>query len=280
MPVFPSVSFNNRFLSLQLFRKFNRKENSSAETEDPSGASSAPYDEDAIVQFFEKKFKLRFSDKNLLITALKHRSFLNVTNEPRISSNERLEFLGDAVLDLIVTHFLYQKFPRKTEGYLSKIKSILVSKPVLADISVEISLGNMVLINWGEEKTGGRQRQSILADAFEAIVGAIYLDMGLEKAKDFVHSYLLKNYQKIVKKGLYRNYKSILLEHVQSEGIGLPEYRVIQELGPDHDKEFVIQVWIQNRLMGEGRGRSKKVAEQRAAQAAIKKLDISENMSN
>jgi len=237
-----------------------------------STSANSKIDEAHIINEFREKFGLNFSDPILLITALKHRSFLNVTNEPRTSSNERLEFLGDAVLDLIVTHFLYEKFPNKTEGQLSKIKSILVSKPVLADVAVQISLGNLVLINWGEEKTGGRQRQSILADAFEAIVGAIFLDMGLSKATEFVQEHLLKDFQKIVKKGLYKNYKSGLLEYSQKLGKGLPEYRVIEESGPDHAKEFYVEVWINGGKMGEGKGKSKKTAEQRAAQNALKQI--------
>ncbi len=228
----------------------------------------------AIVQEFEKKFHLKFNDPQLIITALKHRSYLNITNEDRIYSNERLEFLGDAVLDLVVTHYLYEKFPKRTEGELSKIKSILVSKPVLADIATQLSLGDFVLINWGEEKTGGRKRQSILGDAMEALIGAIYLDQGLEAARAFIHDKLLKNFQKIIKRGLYKNYKSILLEFAQSKGWDMPQYRVVREEGPDHAKEFVIEVYLDSRKMGEGRGRSKKVAEQQAARQAVKKLKV------
>ncbi len=211
-----------------------------------------------------------------MATALKHRSYLNLTNESRIHSNERLEFLGDAVLDLVVTHFLYTKFPNKTEGHLSKVKSVLVSKPVMADLAVDMSLGELVLMNRGEEKTGGRQRKSIIADAFEAIIGAIYLDLGLDEASDFIHKYLLSEYKKILRKSLYRNYKSILLEYAQSNGAGLPEYRVVQELGPDHAKEFVIIVSIGKERLGEGKGKSKKIAEQEAAKQAVKKLDLEE----
>ena len=163
-----------------------------------------------VIEKFQQQFKLQFSDYPLLATALKHRSYLNLTNESRIHSNERLEFLGDAVLDLVVTHFLYTKFPNKTEGHLSKVKSVLVSKPVMADLAVDMSLGELVLMNRGEEKTGGRQRKSIIADAFEAIIGAIYLDLGLDEASDFIHKYLLSEYKKILRKSLYRNYNCLL----------------------------------------------------------------------
>ncbi|RMG61526.1 MAG: ribonuclease III [Calditrichaeota bacterium] len=224
---------------------------------------------------FKTKFGIDFSQPQLILTALKHRSYLNVTNEPRIFSNERLEFLGDAVTNLVVTEFLYRKFPKKTEGQLSKVKSILVSKPVMAEIAAGMSLGEMLLINWGEEKTGGRQRISLLGDAFEAVVGAIYLDQGMETARRFIERYLLKDYQKILKRGLYKNYKSILLEYAQSTSKQPPEYRVVEESGPDHAKQFTVEVWVNGQKLGQGTGRSKKLAEQQAARQAIEKLGIS-----
>ena len=235
-------------------------------------------EETAVVGRFEERFSLEFLDKTLIATALKHRSYLNMTNEPRNLSNERLEFLGDAVLDLVVTHFLYRKFPKKTEGHLSKVKSILVSKPVMADLANEfMNLGDIILMNHGEEKTGGRQRKSILADAFEAIIGAIYLDKGLAAAEAFIQQYILADYKRILRKGLYKNFKSILLEHAQGIGEGLPEYRVVEEKGPDHAKEFIITVSIGTNLLGEGRGNSKKIAEQEAAKHAVRKLELEED---
>lgn len=239
-------------------------------------AGGLTLEETRVIEAFQNKYNICFTDYSIIATALKHRSYLNLTNEPRISSNERLEFLGDAVLDLVVTHFLYKKFPQKAEGQLSKVKSVLVSKPVLADIAVNMSLGDLVMMNRGEEKTGGRQRKSILADAFEAIIGAIYLDLGLGEAEKFIHSYLLSDYRKILRKGLYKNYKSILLEYGQSNGGGLPEYRIVHELGPDHAKEFVVEVWIGAEKFGEGKGKSKKIAEQEAAKQAVKKLNLEE----
>lgn len=237
-----------------------------------------PPDEARAVDGFQIKFGMRFTRPVLLATALKHRSYLNMTNEPRTLSNERLEFLGDAVLDLVVTHYLYEKFPNKAEGHLSKVKSILVSKPVLADVAVDMELGELVLMNRGEEKTGGRQRKSILADTFEAVIGAIYLDpdLGLDAASRFIHRYLLSEFKKIIRKGLYRNYKSILLEFAQSTAKALPDYRIVRELGPDHAKEFVVEVWVAREKLGEGKGKSKKIAEQEAARQAVRKLDIEE----
>jgi len=231
-----------------------------------------------LVEEFQKKFQMTFRDPSLIITALKHRSYLNVSNEDRTASNERLEFLGDAVLDLVVTHYLYIRFPKRTEGQLSKIKSILVSKAVLAEIAQNLSLGKMLLLNRGEEKTGGRHRQSILADTMEAIIGAIYLDRGLDEASQFIHRHLLSRFKSIMQRELYRNYKSILLEYAQSRGNKLPEYRVMKELGPDHDKEFVIAVFLNGKKVGEGVGKSKKTAEQEAAKMAVQKLGINPSL--
>ena len=236
-------------------------------------------EEAKVIQNFEAQFQMHFTDQQLIATALKHRSYLNISNESRTFSNERLEFLGDAVLDLVVTHYLYQKFPTKTEGHLSKVKSVLVSKPVMADIAADkMALGKLILMNRGEEKTGGRTRKSIIADAYEAIIGAIYLDMGLDAASEFINQYLLSDLKKILRKALYKNYKSILLEHAQSIGQGLPEYRVLAENGPDHAKEFVISVAIGKEILGEGKGKSKKIAEQEAAKHAVRKLALEEKL--
>ncbi len=250
---------------------FNRKDN---------GLSKVELDQEVgNAQKFQNKFDMGFTNLDLIKTALKHRSFLNVTNEPRVHSNERLEFLGDAVLDLVVTQYLYEKFPKKTEGELSKVKSILVRKSVLADIATKISLGKLILINWGEEKTGGRHRQSILADTFEAVIGAIYLDRGLPVAEEFINKYLLDDFKKIIRTELYKNHKSILLEHTQSIGMGMPVYKVVDETGPDHAKNFIIEVYINKDKMGEGQGRTKKIAEQEAAKEAIKRLNVKEEYS-
>ncbi|UCF66004.1 MAG: ribonuclease III [bacterium] len=230
-----------------------------------------------IIGILTKKYNISFNNPALLITAFKHRSYLNVTNEERIASNERLEFLGDAVLDLVVTDYLYRKFPKRTEGQLSKIKSILVSKPVLAETAAELSFGNLILINKGEEKTGGRQRQSILSDTFEALIGAIYLDKGLETASAFINTYLLSRFKSIMQRELYTNYKSILLEHAQSHFGTLPDYRVMEEMGPDHEKEFIIGVYLDGKEIGRGQGKSKKTAEQDAAKMAIQKLELPNN---
>jgi ribonuclease-3 len=250
-----------------LFGKIQNRESETASVE----ASSHEQD---IVKKFQEKFQLHFNNNCLIITAFKHRSYLNVTNEDRTASNERLEFLGDAVLDLVITQYLYEKFPKRTEGQLSKIKSILVSQPVLAEIAGNLMLGDMILINKGEEKTGGRQRRSLLSDTFEAIVGAIYLDKGLDTAREFIYQHLLSHFKSIVQRELFKNYKSILLEYAQSQYGKLPEYKVLEEYGPDHDKRFVIAVYLDGDEVGKGNGKSKKIAEQEAAKYAMQQLGL------
>jgi ribonuclease-3 len=214
----------------------------------------------------------RFKNKDLLLKAFKHRSYLSVTGEAPHHSNERLEFLGDAVLDLIVTDFLYQNKPYKSEGDLTKLKSVLVSRKVLAEIILDLKLGQYLLINRGEEKTGGRERNSNLSNLYESLVGAIYLDGGLKKAQRFIRNSLLLQYKKFVHNANYINYKSILLEHIQGQGLGSPVYSLLQEDGPDHDKLFIMNVSVNGSKQAQGQGRSKKIAEQESARNLLKKI--------
>jgi ribonuclease-3 len=213
-----------------------------------------------------------FKNINLLVMAFKHRSYLAVSKDKSWQSNERLEFLGDAVLNIIVTEFFYKKLPKKSEGELTKIKSILVSRQVLAEIIRKLGLGQFLLINRGEEITGGRNRLSNLANLYESIVGAIYLDRGLKNAERFVENTLITDYKKILNQREYINYKSILLEYAQSKGRGNPSYRIVEENGPDHKKIFVIDVSVDDEYSAEGRGNSKKIAEQEAAQNLLQKI--------
>lgn len=229
---------------------------------------------DLDIDRLEAKLNYRFKDRALITQALKHRSFLAVTNEPRLSSNERLELLGDAVLGLVVTEFLFKKFPTKEEGELTAIKSLMVSRKILTRIANHIGFGEFILLNEAEKKAGGRKRPSILADTFEAIIGAIYLDGGLETAIQFIHSKLLTRTTKIISEEQNKNFKSILLEFSQSKNLGLPQYLVRNEEGPDHDKMFTIEVLINNQVLGTGKGNSKKKAEQLSAKDALKKLNI------
>ncbi|OQX87264.1 ribonuclease III [candidate division KSB1 bacterium 4484_87] len=226
------------------------------------------------IERIELKLNYHFSDKQLIFQALKHRSFLSVTNEPRLESNERLELLGDAVLGMVVVEHLYRRFPDRGEGELTAIKSLVVSRKILANVALQIGLGEVVLLNQAEEKAGGRNRPSILADTFEAITGAIYLDGGLKTAVDFISDKLLSKIDEILAKDQYKNFKSMLLEFAQSRGMGVPRYVVRKEEGPDHKKIFTIDVLIRNKALGSGKGNSKKKAEQIAAKNALRRLKV------
>ena len=220
----------------------------------------------------ERIIGYRFSDRALLSQALKHRSYVYASDGDGIESNERLEFLGDAVLDLVVTEYLYRSFRMKREGELTQVKSLIVSKPVLAEKGREMGLGRYMLLSREEEQSGGRDRTSIIGDAFEAVLGAIYLDGGFDASRDFVARSLLCDIEKISANGDYLNFKSVLLEYVQSEGRGHPRYFVHSEEGPDHEKVFTVEVAIGGEILGQGKGRSKKEAQQMAAKEALRGL--------
>jgi ribonuclease-3 len=217
-----------------------------------------------------------FNNENLLKQALTHRSFLQNDKEG-CKTNERLEFLGDAVLGLIVTDELYHRFPQKSEGELTKIKSLIVSREVLAQIAKKIGLGRFLILGSGEERSGGRNRQSILSDTFEALLGAIYLDSGISSTRRLVNHYLFKNIDKIVDDKFYTNFKSWLLEYVQAQGSPSPVYHMLYENGPDHKKIFTIEVLVNGKVLGIGRGKTKKQAEQAAAFKAVKELGLISN---
>lgn len=217
-----------------------------------------------------------FANASLLVQALKHRSYLPEVNESRVQSNERLELLGDSVLGLVVTESLFHRFPQKEEGDITMIKSLLVSRKVLAACCGEMHVGRFVLLSDSEEHSGGRNRPSILADVFEAIIGAIYLDGGLSAARKFIEEHLLRQMESTMNDECHRNFKSLLLEYSQSRNLGAPSYSIRSEEGPDHDKWFTIEVKIQNQAMGIGEGNSKKHAEQLAAQSALEKLRMSD----
>ncbi len=229
---------------------------------------------ESLIQELEQKFNYTFINKLLIIQALKHRSYLSINGEDRLSSNERLEFLGDSVLGLVVTEHLFKNFPGKEEGDLTSIKSLVVSRKVLAKIANNLQLGKYILMNEAEERAGGRKRPSIVADAIEAITGAIYLDGGLDSAVAFVNSTILSRLDSILNEEQNQNFKSILLEYSQSKCYGLPYYSVKHEEGPDHNKIFTIEVNINDQILGVGVGNSKKKAEQVAAKNALKKLSI------
>ena len=232
-------------------------------------------DEGRKIQELQERIGYKFRDESLIKKALIHRSFGNENWEFKNINNEKLELLGDAVLDLIVTEYLYKNFEIATEGELAKLKSMIVSEPVLASISSEIQLGNYLMLSKGEELTGGRERESILGDVFEAVLGAIYLDSDLATAKNVALKYLVYKIEHINENDELIDYKTILQEYSQRVYKIIPIYEVVNEIGPDHKKSFEIAVSIDNgKTIGKGIGKNKKQAEQLAAREACKVLEI------
>ena len=232
-------------------------------------------DESRRLQELQELINYKFNDESLLKKALIHRSFGNENWEYKNINNEKLELLGDAVLDLIVTEYLYKNFAVATEGELAKLKSMIVSEPVLANISSEIKLGNYLMLSKGEELTGGRERESILGDVYEALLGAIYLDSEINTVRDVALKYLIYKIEHINENEELIDYKTILQEYSQRVYKIIPVYEVINELGPDHKKSFEISVSIEEKkIMGRGVGKNKKQAEQFAAREACKNLEI------
>ena len=226
----------------------------------------------------EENLGYSFKNKELLKNSLIHRSFGNEHRRYKKISNERLELLGDAVLDLVVTEYLYKSYANSTEGDLAKVKSMVVSEPVLAGISKKLEVGKYLLLSRGEELTGGRERSSILGDAFEAILGAIYMDSNFETAKEFVLTHIKDSIDHVDSNEEILDFKTILQEYSQKNYRVIPEYSVINEIGPDHQKIFEIEVKIDNGIDEEksdrGTGKNKKTAEQAAAKSLCKKLGV------
>ncbi len=212
-------------------------------------------------------------DPSLLHLALCHSSYANEQDNCENFGNERLEFLGDSIVGFTVTEFLYTKYSNLREGQLSKIKSVVVSKRILSQLTIALGLGEFLLLGKGEEQTGGRTRFSILGNLFESIVGAIHLSCGIEASKQFVLDRLEDEISKAVRGESIVDYKSKLQEQVQQEYGVLPIYRLISAVGPDHDKDFVVEVCIQDRPIGRGEGKSKKRAEKAAAAAALASIE-------
>ncbi len=208
-----------------------------------------------------------FQNKDLLKKALSHRS--SVENAP---SNERLEYLGDAVLGLVVSEFLFKRFLDLNEGDLTKMKALLVNEAVLSKVAGDLGLGQFIYLSKEEEKSGGRNKPSIIADAAEAVLGAIYLDGGLPAAQKAVHGIFLRDFESFLNDEATYNYKGELLEIMQGTGQGTPRYEVLREIGPDHEKLFVISVSVDGTILGKGEGSTKKEAEQKAAKMALEGL--------
>ena len=222
---------------------------------------------------FEKIIEYKFKDNSLLRLALTHSSFANEHKLGKNEYNERLEFLGDAALDLIVSRHIYKKFPELPEGELSKLRASVVCEGSLAKKAREISLGNFLLLGKGEEITGGRNRDSVLADAFEAVIGAIYLDGGMECAEKYVESLMVDVVENLKSDYRYMDCKTRLQEIIQKISKDPISYAIVNEEGPDHNKVFEAQVCHEGRVLGVGKGRSKKEAEQSAASDAISKMN-------
>jgi ribonuclease-3 len=221
------------------------------------------------------KVKVPIKAKKLLINALTHRSWLNENGGNITTSNERLEFLGDAVLELIATEYLFHKFPDTSEGLLTAYRAALVRTETLASVAKTLDLGKLMLLSHGEEVSGGRENESLLANAFEAVVGAIYLESGKEKAALFIRKYLFPKLDEIQKMHLEKDAKSLLQEKVQADGHQAPTYTVLGEVGPDHNKIFTVGVFINGERYAQGTGKSKQLAQQQAAKSALEKYESS-----
>jgi len=221
---------------------------------------------------FESKNNLNFKNKTLLRQVFVHRSYLNENLGFDLDNNERLEFLGDAVLELVVTEYLYLKY-ENPEGELTNWRSALVKGTMLAEIANKIGINDLMYLSRGESKSIGKARQLILANAFEALIGAIYLDGGYKPAKKFIENNLIIYLDKILENRLYKDSKSLFQELSQEKAGITPQYKVISEIGPDHAKKFTVGVYLGEVMEGSGVGSSKQEAEQMAAQDALKKYD-------
>ena len=219
----------------------------------------------------EKKIKIEFKNKSLLKEALTHCSYLN--ENPKMGPhNERMEFLGDSVLELITSEFLFKKYPDQAEGQLTVLRAALINYQILARVAREIGLENYIFLSKGEAKDTGKGREAILANAFEALLAAIYLDRGYKLSHDFISRFLLPHLDEILKKQLYRDSKSFLQEMIQDKFKVTPTYKVLEESGLDHQKNFRIGVYVGEKLIAEGRGSSKQEAEVNAASQALSSL--------
>jgi ribonuclease III len=224
---------------------------------------------DANLPKLEGIVGVTFADKQLLLSAITHRSYLNEHREATWDHNERLEFLGDAVLELVVTDFLFTKYPEKPEGELTAVRAALVNTISLSNSSEKLGLNDFLLMSKGEAKDIGRARQYILANTFEAVIGAIYMDQGYEQAKQFIANQLFAKTEEIVLKRLWQDAKSRFQELAQEQASITPTYETISQDGPDHDRVFTVGVFLRKEKVAEGKGRSKQEAEQQAAEKAI-----------
>lgn len=218
------------------------------------------------IDSLQKRLDYQFEDKNLIIEALTHKSFKQKYN------NERLEFLGDAVLDLVVAEYLYKKFPKTDEGDLSKLRASLVNEKGFEKLAIDLDLGKALFISQAEENNGGRKKPSLLSNTFESVMGAMYLEAGIEKVREIIEGLLEKNYKEINLKAVFKDYKTSLQELTQALFGVTPDYDMVRAFGPDHKKEFEIAVRLNSKIVSKAKGKSKKEAQQKAAQKALKIL--------
>ena len=217
----------------------------------------------------ETKIEYVFKDKDLLLNALTHTSFANEHRSKGIKDNERLEFLGDAVLELVSSEFLFKTMPDMPEGNMTKLRASLVCEPTLANDAREIGLEEFIYLGKGEEETGGRKRNSIVSDAFEALIGSIFLDGGIDNARDFIIKFALND---IENKRLFYDSKTILQERINIAKVGKLSYEITGETGPDHNKTYEVAAMLDDKVIGSGMGHTKKAAEQQAAYSSLKKF--------
>ena len=222
----------------------------------------------------ETKLGIKFKNQSFLSQALVHRSYLNEAPNKGLESNERLEFLGDAILEFIVSRWLFEELPEYPEGDLTNLRSNLVKTDSLAKISQKLEVGKYLLLSRGEKASDGQKNPSLLANALEAIIGAVFLDQGVETAKKFVRANLKPLFKQLLEQGEFKDYKSLLQEKIQAKTKKSPAYRVIREQGLEHVKTFTIGVYSQNRLLATGKGKSKQAAEQKAAKLALDCLTL------
>ncbi|MBZ0292871.1 MAG: ribonuclease III [Anaerolineae bacterium] len=225
------------------------------------------------LKLFQAELGLQFSDELLLEQALTHRSYLNEQDGEGVGDNERLEFLGDSVLDFLITDLLYRKFPEMPEGEMTRLRAALVRTDTLAQVGRECRLGPVLRMGKGEEQSGGRDRRNILCDAFEALVGALYLDQGVAAVERFVMPRLFPLIEYILAEGLHRDARSMFQEWSQAQHNVTPVYRVASEEGPDHEKAFTVEVLVDETIAGRGTGPSKQTAAQAAARNALRIIE-------
>ncbi|ALS21595.1 MULTISPECIES: ribonuclease III [Paenibacillus] len=221
----------------------------------------------------QSELRLPFNNPDLLRQAFTHSSYVNEHRVGHYKDNERLEFLGDAVLELTVSEYLFEKYPDRPEGELTKLRASIVCEPSLVGFAEQLDFGSYVLLGKGEELTGGRTRPALLADVFESFIGALYLDQGLETVRTFLQKHMFPH---LPQQGrlLTADFKTFLQEHTQQRNLGPLEYKIVDERGPAHEREFVAEVYLHDQLLGQGTGRSKKEAEQQAAAEALDTLQV------